>query len=64
MALGAKLRRLRKAKGLSQEELARRSGLLQVYIARIEAGQIVSPRIETRRKLAKALVVPITELLD
>ncbi len=64
MPLGAKLRRLRKAKGLSQEELARRSGLLRVYIARIETGEVVSPRVETRRKLAKALGVPITEILD
>ena len=64
MPLGAKLRRLRKAKGLSQEELARRSGLLRVYVARIERGEVVSPRIETRRKLAKGLAVPITELLD
>lgn len=64
MPLGPKLRKLRKRRGLSQEDLARRCGLLREYIARIEIGAVASPRIETRRKLAKALKVSITELLD
>ena len=64
MPLGKKLRQLRKLAGLTQEKLARRAGLVPTYVARIEAGTVKSPRIETRRKLAKALGVSITELLD
>ena len=64
MALGKKLKRIRERAGMSQEDLSRRAGLPHTYVNRIEAGAIVSPKIETRRKLAKVLRVPITELLD
>lgn len=62
--LGPKLRRIRRRRKLSQEALARRLGVKREYVARIELGAIKSPRIETRRRLAKALGVPITELLE
>lgn len=64
MSLGPKLRRLRRRRKLSQEALARRLGVRREHIAQIELGAIQSPRIETRRRLAKALGVPITQLLD
>ena len=64
MALGKKLKRVRERVGLSQEEVSRRAGLPFNYVNRIEAGAIASPTIETRRKLAKVLRVPITELLE
>lgn len=62
--LGPKLRRLRRRRKLSQEALAQRLGVKREYVARIELGAIKSPRIETRRRLANALGVPITELLE
>ncbi len=62
--LGPKLRRLRRRRKLSQAALARRLGVTREYVARIETGAIKSPRIETRRRLAKGLGVPIVELLD
>ena len=55
---------MRERVGIPQRVLSRRAGLPDNYVARIEAGAIVSPKIETRRKLAKVLRVPITELLD
>ena len=58
------MKRLRKRVGLNQRDLSRRAGLPYTYVARIEGGEIASPTIETRRKLAKVLRVPITELLD
>lgn len=39
--------------GLTQEELARRTGISQPALARIEAGR-VQPRIDTMRKLVAA----------
>jgi len=51
----------RRYRGLSQVELARRAGLSQVWVSRIEAGGgHGSPA--TRRKLAKALEAPVWAL--
>ena len=58
------MKKVRARVRMSQEELSRRAGLPYNYVARIEMGAIASPTIETRRKLAKALGVPITQLLD
>ena len=57
------LKRLREQKGLSQLELAKRADVAQAYISEMEAGAKKNPGIETLRKLAKALGVPVTELL-
>jgi transcriptional regulator with XRE-family HTH domain len=57
------LKRVRKEKGLSQLELAKRSRVAQGYISERDAGHEKNPGIETLRKLAKALGVPVTELL-
>ena len=48
------LRRLRRAAGLSQAELARRAGVSQSLIARIESGS-VNPRLSTLRRILSAL---------
>jgi transcriptional regulator with XRE-family HTH domain len=57
------VRRLRKNRGISQQELARRSGLSREYVARLEIGQH-NPSLATLQKLAKALGVPVTALLE
>ena len=57
------LKRLREAKGFSQLQLAKRAGVAQGYVSELEAGQKKNPGIETLRKIAKALGVPVTELL-
>ena len=51
----------RQHRGLSQAGLARRSGLSQVWISRIERGGGYGSR-ETRRKLAEALDAPMWAL--
>jgi transcriptional regulator with XRE-family HTH domain len=61
--IGKVLKRLREAKALSQLELAKRAGVAQAYLSELEAGQKKNPGIETLRKIAKALGVPVTELL-
>lgn len=48
------LARARHAAGLTQEELARRSGTAQAVISRIERG-VVSPSLETLTKIARGL---------
>lgn len=51
----------RRYRGLSQAELARRAGLSQVWVSRIEAGGGYGSRA-TRRKLAEALDAPVWAL--
>ena len=53
----------RKYRGLSQAALARKAGLSQVWVSRIEAGGGYGSR-ETRRKLAEALEAPVWALED
>src|SRR4051794_31478994 len=52
---GPLLRRLRLVAGLSQEELAQRSGLSARGISALETGYRATPRAETVRLLADAL---------
>jgi len=53
----------RRHRGLSQAALARKAGLSQVWVSRIEAGGGYGSR-ETRRKLAAALEAPVWALED
>lgn len=57
------LKQIREAKGLSQLDLAKRAKVSQGYLSDLEARQKKNPGIETVRKIAKALGVPVTELL-
>jgi transcriptional regulator with XRE-family HTH domain len=61
--LGAVLKQIREAKGLSQLDLAERAKVSQGYLSDLEAGEKKNPGIETLRKIAKALGVPVAELL-
>jgi transcriptional regulator with XRE-family HTH domain len=61
--LGAVLKQIREAKGLSQLDLAKRAKISQGYLSDLEAGEKKNPGIETLRKIAKALGVPVAELL-
>jgi tetratricopeptide (TPR) repeat protein/transcriptional regulator with XRE-family HTH domain len=58
---GEKLRSLRIDAGLSQEELARRSGLADRTITRLEQGHSQRPHPESARRLAEALQLPDAE---
>lgn len=54
--------RLRRAGGLTQQELAARAGMRQPRIAEIEAGEY-NPRLDTVAKMAHALGVEPADLL-
>jgi DNA-binding XRE family transcriptional regulator len=60
--LGARLRELRLAAGLTQAELARRTGIHRPNIARVEAGRH-TPSLETLSRLANASGVPTSRVL-
>lgn len=56
------IKRLRLEKGWSQKRLAEEAGLSQSFIHSIEVGQ-KSPTIRSIRKIAKALGVPVEEII-
>ncbi len=59
---GRRLRQLRKANGLSQEELAFRSGLHRTYVSSAERGERNISLVNLVR-LARALDVHVRELV-
>lgn len=59
--LGKRIKKIRKEKGFSQEELADKAKVHRTYMGKIERGQS-NPPIYTIYKIAKALSVHIYEL--
>jgi len=58
------LKRLRERRKLTQTELARRARVPQGYISALELGEKTNPGLDVLRRLARALGVPVAELLD
>jgi transcriptional regulator with XRE-family HTH domain len=63
MDIGKRIRDLREERGLTQRELARRAGLTPSGVGFIEHGQTRNPSAETVVAIARALGVPVEELL-
>lgn len=61
--MAAKLKALRERRGLTQEQLAEKSGVSRTYLARLETGR-QDPTLSTLEKLAKALGVKVGRLLE
>lgn len=57
-----RLRDIRQRRGVSLRELKRLSGVAVSALAKFEAGE-GDPQLSTLRKLAKALKVPVAELI-
>lgn len=60
---GQVIGRLRVQQGLSQEELAKKSGIARSHLAMIENGK-KSASVETLWKIAEALGIKLSYLLD
>jgi transcriptional regulator with XRE-family HTH domain len=60
---GRSIRRLRKQRGLSQEDLAEASGMSRNYVSDIERG-VRNPGLLALVALAKALKVSLRELVE
>jgi transcriptional regulator with XRE-family HTH domain len=58
------LRALREAKGLTQVDLAKKARVTQSYVAMLEGGEKKNPSLAILTRLAKALGVPVTTLLE
>lgn len=60
---GVTVRRLRQARGWSQERLAERAELDRSYMGEIERA-LVTPSLATAAKLAAALELPLSQLIE
>ena len=60
--IGATIRRLREAKGLTQDRLATAVGMIRNNISRIEAAKH-RPTLETMEKIAQALKISLVDLV-
>jgi putative transcriptional regulator len=57
-----RLRQTREHRGMTQEALAKKTGVSRAYLSRLEMGRH-DPPLSRLRKLARALKVPIEKLL-
>lgn len=62
MTFSERLKKIREQKGLTQEQLAQRSGLSRRMIQKYESG-VARPRFDASEKIASTLEVPVSELL-
>jgi transcriptional regulator with XRE-family HTH domain len=60
--IGSRVRAIRKAKGLTQEGLARRAEVNLQVVGMLERGETVDPHISNLRSIARALDVSVAEL--
>ena len=62
--LSKNVKRLREAKGLSQEKLARLADVANNTLIKMETGENKNPTLETLKRVAKALEVSVDELIN
>lgn len=62
-SFGTSLRTARELAGLSQEDLALRSGLSRSYITNLESERKNNPRLDAMTRLARAMGLTVGELL-
>ena len=62
--IGQTVWRLRRRQGVDQALLARWARISQAYLSRLEAGLQKNPSVAVAKRLAKALGVPVTALLE
>jgi transcriptional regulator with XRE-family HTH domain len=60
MNLGDSIRKIRLAKGISQGEMQKRTGILRSYLSRVENGHTV-PSFATLQRLAGAMGVTLSD---
>ena len=62
--LGTVLRQLREDRKLTQEDLAKRAKITRSHLSLLEAGHRKNPSLDVLKRLARALGVPVGELLE
>ncbi len=62
-ALGENIKKYRKSAGISQDQLSKKADLSLHTIAKIETGATPNPTIDTVKKIADTLDVPLDDLM-
>ena len=62
--IGHMLKALREGRNLNQVELAKKAGMTTAYISMLEAGKKTNPSLSVLQRLAKALHVPLSTLME
>lgn len=57
------IRELREARGMTQEQLAWKAKVTPGHLAQLERGEVTTPRLDVVRRVARALGVPLKDLL-
>ncbi|OHB12503.1 MAG: hypothetical protein A3G46_00920 [Candidatus Zambryskibacteria bacterium RIFCSPLOWO2_12_FULL_39_16] len=61
--LANSIKKLREAKGLSQEKLARLADVANNTLIKMESGENQNPTLDTLKKVARALDVSVDDLI-
>jgi len=62
-AVGENIKKVRNKLGLTQDDLARKSGVKHTTLTKIESNVVIKPSVQTVAKIAKALGVPMEDLV-
>ena len=62
--LATVIRTLRSRNNMTQEELAKRAKITRSHLSLLEAGHRKNPSLDILKRLARALGVSVTELLE
>jgi len=63
VAIGDRVRELRKQQGLTQEDLARAANLTSKAVGELDRGEIHDPHVSTLIRVAEALSVTVSDLI-
>ena len=61
LTVGEKIREIRVAKKLTQEQIEQRTGIKREYLSKIETGGLPNVTIKTLKKITDALGVPLSK---
>ena len=61
--IGENIKKARNLLGLTQDDLVRKSGVKHTTLTKIESNIVIKPSVQTVAKIAKALGVPMEDLV-
>jgi len=63
VTIGENIKKVRNKLGLTQDDLVRKSGVKHTTLTKIESNVVIKPSVQTVAKIAKALGVPMEDLV-
>ena len=63
LSFGENIKKARNKLGLTQDDLVRKSGVKHTTLTKIESNVVIKPSVQTVAKIAKALGIPMEDLV-